>query len=89
MVFPRMKHKYPLRKGSETKVPSEVETFWLENVVYKAVKGLKQMGIKPYTDWVLEDTVFKHGGLQDHAILVSPEHLDKILEGIRGILRCV
>jgi hypothetical protein len=87
VVFPRMKHKYPLRKGSETKVPSEVETFWLENVVYKAVKGLKQMGIKPYTDWVLEDTVFKHGGLQDHAILVSPEHLDKILEGIRGILK--
>ncbi|KAF9779913.1 hypothetical protein BJ322DRAFT_1167208, partial [Thelephora terrestris] len=87
VVFPRMKHKYPLRKGSETKVPSEVETFWLENVVYKAVKGLKQMGIKPYTDWVLEDTVFKHGGLQDHAIPCVPEHLDKILEGIRGILK--
>jgi hypothetical protein len=86
VVFPRMKHKYPLRKVSETKIPSDVEAFWLERVVYKAMKMLEQKGIGPYINWDLEDTKFKHGDKLEHTLLISPSHLDHILETIRSIL---
>jgi hypothetical protein len=86
VVFPRMKHKYPLRKVFETKIPNDVEAFWLEKVVYVAMKRLEQKGIVPYTNWVLEDTKFKHGDKLEHTLLISPPHLDRILETIRSIL---
>jgi hypothetical protein len=41
VVFPRMKHRYPLQKHSDTKLPEEVELLWLRHVVYAAVRRLK------------------------------------------------
>lgn len=87
VVFPRMKHKYPLRKVWETKIPYEVETFWLEKLVYPALRQLKARGIRPYTDWIFEDILYKHRGSKEKSILVAAEHLDEILATIRKILR--
>jgi len=41
VVFPRMKHKHPRSHWSwETKIPHEVEVFWLENVVYPVIRAV-------------------------------------------------
>ena len=87
VVFPRMRHKYPLRKRWETKMPYEVETFWLQHLVYPALRRLKERGIRPYTNWVFEDVLYKHRGSMDKTILVSPEHLDDIQDTIHEILK--
>ena len=86
VVFPRMKHKYPLRKVHETKIPWEVETFWLGEVVYPAVRKLKAKGIKPYTHWFLEDTVYKNLGPNEKSLRFSPKQLEEILKTIQEIL---
>ena len=83
VFFPRMKHKYPLRKMWETKIPYEVEHFWLKKVVYPALRALEDNGIKPYTQFDLEDTKFK----KKADIMVSPHHLDKLQENIQEIIK--
>lgn len=87
VVFPRMKHKYPLRKMWETKVPYEVETFWLEKVVYRALKGLDTKGVKPYVDWNFQDMLYKNRGLKEKSLYMSPEHLNEIVVMIRAIVK--
>ena len=86
VVFPRMKHKYPLKRVWETKIPYEVETFWLGNLVYPALRKLGSRGVEPYTDWTLDDMQFKHRGQNQKGIQVSSEHLEQILETIKGVL---
>jgi hypothetical protein len=86
VVFPRMKHKYPLRRMWETKIPFEVEEFWLEKLVYPGLQSLKDWGISEYTNCVLKDMEYKHKGSKEKSILVAPEHLDKILLTIQKIL---
>jgi hypothetical protein len=85
VVFPRMKHKYPLRKMWETKIPSEVETFWLDNLVYPALRSLGS-GVRPYTDWTVEDIEYKHRGSKEKGLTVSSKHLTLILKKIGEIL---
>ena len=87
VVFPRMRHKHPLRKRWETKIPYEVETFWLQHLVYPALNRLKERGIRPYTDLSFEDVLYKYRGSKDKTILVSPEHLDEIQDTIHQILK--
>lgn len=85
VVFPRMKHKYPMRKMWETKIPSEVESFWLDNLVYPALKSLGPT-LQSYTDFNTEDMKFKHQGSWDKGLQVSSQHLDQILIKIHAIL---
>jgi len=87
VVFPRMKHRHPLRRGSETKLPYEVETFWFRHLVYPALNKLKAAGVKPYTNFVYEDILFKHKGAKEQSIMVSPQHLEEILQNIHGTLK--
>jgi len=87
VVFPRMKHRHPLRRGSETKIPLEVETFWLQELVYPALNKLKAAGVKPYTNFDYEDILFKHRELKEKSILVSPQQLQEILNYILERLR--
>jgi hypothetical protein len=86
IVFPRMKHKYPLRRSWETKIPYEVETFWLQRLLYPALQNLKERGVSPYTNWEFDDMLFKHQGSREKALLVAPDHLDQIQDTIRKIL---
>jgi len=86
VVFPRMKHRHPLRRGSETKLPYEVETFWLRHLVYPALNKLKAAGVKPYTNFVYEDILFKHKEAKEQSIMVSPQHLEEILQNIHRTL---
>ena len=87
VVFPRMKHRHPLRRGSETKIPLEVEMFWLQELVYPALNKLKAAGVKPYTNVDYEDILFKHRELKEQSILVSPEQLQEILKQVLEELR--
>lgn len=86
VVFPRMRHKYPLRKVWETKVPYEVETFWLEKLVYPALRRLEEPGVKPYTNVDLGDILYKHRGSKEKTILLSPSQLETVQDGIHNIL---
>ena len=73
IVFPRMKHRYPLQKVSETKLPYEVETFWLENLVYASMRRFSDAGTKPYRDWELDDNLYKYRGMKERVFLI-PEN---------------
>jgi hypothetical protein len=86
VVFPRMRHKYPLRKVWETKVPFEVETFWLDKVVYVALHEFKQPGVVPYTNWELDDIEFKNSGLKEKSLPISSSQLEKLQINIQDIL---
>lgn len=86
VVFPRMKHKYPLRRMWETKIPIEVETFWLDKVVYPSLNKLGY-GVSPYTNWTVADITYKHGGSREKGLPVSSDQLAKILEEMETILK--
>ena len=86
IVFPRMKHRYPLRKVSETKLPYEVETFWLENLVYASIRRFSDAGTKPYRDWGLDDNLYKYRGMKEKTLVLSPDQLDRLQDGIQRIL---
>ena len=86
VVFPRMKHRYPLQRYWETKFPQEVELLWLRDVVYVALHRLEDNGIKPYMESTYEDTKWKHVGTQETTLVLAPEHLDQLLVHIDAIL---
>jgi hypothetical protein len=87
VVFPRMKHKYPLRSVSETKLPYEVEAFWLENLVYPGLKRLSGTGTKPYLDVNLEQGLYKCAGSRHKTKGLSSEQLEEFQKHIHDILK--
>jgi len=86
VVFPRMKHRYPLRSYWETKLPQEVELLWLRNVVYGALHRLEDNGIKPYVGLSYEDTKWRHVGAQETTQVLAHEHLEQLQDHIDAIL---
>ena len=64
VIFPRIMHRHPLQRGSETKIPLEVEIFWLWKLIYPTLNMLKAAGVKPYTNINYKDILFKHRGVQ-------------------------
>ena len=87
VVFPRMKHRYPLRKYSETKLPQEVELLWLCGVVYEALHRLGDKGIEPYVGIDYEDTKWKHAGAQETTQVLATEHMEQLQLEMDTILR--
>ena len=85
VVFPRMRHKHPIRDVYETKVPYEVEIFWLENLVYEALRVLDK-SVKPYTDWATADMQYRHKGARSKTLLIASEHLIRVQETITSII---
>jgi len=49
VMFPRMKHKYPLRSQWETNIPYKVQEFWLRKVLYPTLCRITEDGIGVYT----------------------------------------
>lgn len=86
VVFPRMKHRYPLRGFWETKLPYEVELGWLTNVVYEAMGRVKGEGTKPYRDYTYEDAKWKHAGVQEVTQAMSAKELDELQDHMHAIL---
>lgn len=86
IVFPRMKHRYPLRNYWETRLPDEIGLLWLENVVYVALHRLDGVGIRPYVDFSYEDTKWKHAGTPETTQVLAPEHLEQLQDHIDIIL---
>lgn len=86
VVFPRMKHRYPLRNYSETKLPQEVELLWLCDVVYEALHRLGEKGIEPYVGVSYEDTKWKHAGAQETTQILAPEHMESLQREMDAIL---
>ena len=86
IVFPRMKHKYPLQKAWETKIPHEVEVFWLENLVYPAIQTLGGTGVEEYVNWSLRDIEYRHAGAQEKTFHIAPTQLDAVVKAIGEII---
>lgn len=86
MVFPRMKHIIPLRDRVETKLPYEVEAFWLEHLVYPALSNIESRGAKPYIDITPDDVLYRNRQTRDKSLLIASDHLDQLLVGIQKIL---
>ena len=87
VVFPRMKHRYPLGRHCGTKLPEEVELQWLKNVVYEAVRRLDEKGLKPYLDFTYDDTKWKHAGAQETTLVFTAQHLELLQDHIDDILQ--
>jgi len=87
VVFPRMKHRYPLRNYWETKLPEEVELLWLRDIVYVALHRLESEGIKPYVGFGYEDNKWRHAGAQETTLPLAPEHLEELQTIIDTILQ--
>ena len=86
VLFPRMRHRYPLQNYWETKLPGEVELLWLRNVVYTALHRLDDKGIKPYVDFSYEDTKWKHAGAPETTQVLAHEHLEQLQNHMDTIL---
>jgi len=87
VMFPRMKHKYPLRSKWETKIPFEVQAFWLRHVVYPALRRITEDGMGVYTQGELEDTQFKFEGSAEKTLQIRGPHLTVLVANIHQILR--
>lgn len=87
VVFPRMKHRFPFKKGWETKIPYEIEEFWLEELVFPALQSIEGKGADPYVGWSLEDTLYKYRGYKEKTIPISANQLDQVQKEIVNILR--
>ena len=86
VVFPRMKHKYPLKNVWETKLPHDVDIFWLRHVVYPAMQAVDRDIIHAYTDWDYEDYAYRHKGSREKGLSFGSDQLEVMLVAIQKIL---
>jgi len=87
IIFPRMKHKHPLRTKWETKIPYEVQEFWLRKVLYPALHQITTDGVGVYTQGELEDVQFKFKGSEEKTLQIRGPHLTDLVANIHQILR--
>lgn len=91
VVFPRMRHRNHFNGRWANLIPSEVQNFWINEVVIPAIQETAPVGVREYAVFTLKEWMWKakiNGRLQSSkTVTLDPDSISRLVHKMREIIQ--